>query len=224
MGVVIPALNEERAICSVLADIPGWVDTVVVVDNGSVDRTAERARAHGAVVVREPRRGYGAACQAGIKRVGDHDIIVFLDADYSDYPAEMASLVDPIAAGKADLVLGSRTLGTHEDGSLTWLQRRGNALACWLVGLLWDRHYTDLGPFRAVSNQALRHLAMHDRNFGWTVEMQIKAVQKGLRVEEVPTPYRQRQGKSKISGTVLGSLLAGSKILWTIIHMRFARG
>lgn len=219
----MPALNEERAICSVLDDIPTWVDRIVVVDNGSSDRTAELAQAGGAIVVHEPRRGYGAACQAGIALVTGHDVIVFLDADYSDHPDQMARLVDPIVAGASDLVLGSRTLGRCEDGSLSWLQQQGNALACWLVGLLWNRRYTDLGPFRAVSSQALDHLSMHDRSFGWTVEMQIKAVQKKLRILEVPIAYRQRVGKSKISGSFPGALRAGLKILWTIAYMRLAR-
>ena len=216
VGVVIPALDEERAIGRVLAEVPAWVDRIVVVDNGSTDRTAAVARSHGAMVVTEPERGYGAACLAGIAALGAVDIVVFLDGDYSDHPGEMALLVDPIATGAADLVIGSRELGGAEAGALTPQQRLGNRLACFLMRCLWGVAYTDLGPFRAIGREALGRLGMADRNYGWTIEMQIKAARLGLAIREVPVSYRPRIGVSKVSGTLKGSVLAGAKILATI--------
>lgn len=216
IGVVIPALDEERAIGRVIADIPSWVDHVVVADNGSRDATATVAQANGATVVREPERGYGAACQTGIAALHDIDIVVFLDGDYSDHPQEMAALVDPIASGDADLVIGSRVTGNLARGALTPQQRFGNWLACRLMLLFWRVRYTDLGPFRAISSQALRKLAMTDRNYGWTVEMQIKGAQQALRSLEVPVSYRPRIGTSKVSGTVRGTVMAGVTILGLI--------
>ena len=213
IAVVIPALNEERAIGRVLAEIPSWVDQVVVADNGSRDRTAEVAAGGGAVVVHEPEPGYGAACLKGIAAADDADIIVFLDGDYSDYPAEMAVLVDPIASGDCDMVIGSRVLGRREAGSLTPQQRFGNGLATWLIRLIWGVAFTDLGPFRAIRRSALAKLQMCDRTYGWTVEMQIKAAILGLRCREVPVSYRRRIGVSKVSGTIKGTVLAGTKIL-----------
>jgi glycosyltransferase involved in cell wall biosynthesis len=216
IGVVIPALDEERAIGRVLADIPDWVDQVVVADNGSRDATIATARAGGALVVSEPERGYGAACQTGIAALEAVDIVVFLDGDYSDHPQEMAALVDPIATGAADMVIGSRVTGNLERGALTLQQRFGNWLACRLIRAFWGVAYTDLGPFRAIQSAALRTLAMTDRNFGWTVEMQIKAAQKRLRSTEVPVSYRPRIGVSKVSGTIKGTVLAGMTILRVI--------
>ena len=213
IAVVIPALNEERAIGRVLAEIPSWVDRVVVADNGSRDRTADVAAEAGAIVVREPAPGYGTACLKGIAAAGAADIIVFLDGDYSDHPAEMASLVDPIADGGSDLVIGSRVLGKREAGSLTPQQRFGNGLATWLIRAIWGVAFTDLGPFRAIRGSALAKLQMRDRNYGWTVEMQIKAAILGLRCVEVPVSYRRRIGVSKVSGTIKGTVLAGTKIL-----------
>ena len=213
IGVVIPALDEERAIGRVIADIPDWVDAIVVADNGSRDATASVAVTYGATVVREPERGYGAACQKGIGALGAVDIVVFLDGDYSDYPQEMAALVDPIARGDADLVIGSRVTGSAQRGALMPQQRFGNWLACRLMRALWRVDYTDLGPFRAICQDALGRLAMRDRNFGWTVEMQIKAAQAGMRAIEVPVSYRPRIGVSKVSGTITGSVRAG----WTIL-------
>lgn len=213
IAVIIPALDEERAIGHVLADIPAWVDRIVVVDNGSTDRTAEIARNGGAIVVSEPERGYGAACLAGIAKTEGADIIVFVDGDYSDHPEEIVALVDPIIAGAADMVIGSRVLGEREAGSLAPQQRFGNWLATRLIHLFWGVRYTDLGPFRAVSAKALRTLAMADRTYGWTVEMQIKSAIAGLRAEEVPVRYRRRIGTSKISGTIKGTIKAGWKIL-----------
>ncbi len=216
ISVVLPALNEERSIGKVLDAIPAWADDILVVDNGSADATAVIARAGGARVIAEPQRGYGAACLAGIGATPATDLIVFLDADFSDRPEEMARLVDPIVAGAADLVIGSRVLGQAEPGALTLQQRLGNTLACLLMRLFWGGRYTDLGPFRAISANALNRLDMRDRGFGWTIEMQIKALLLGLRVSEVPTSYRPRIGQSKISGTFRGTIGAGSKILWVI--------
>lgn len=213
IGVVIPALNEEAAIGRVLADIPAWVDRVVVADNGSRDRTAEVARRAGATVVHEREPGYGAACLKGLAALADVDIIVFLDGDYSDHPEEMAGLVAPILAGDYDLVLGSRVLGRREKGALTPQQHFGNWLATTLIRVIWGARFTDLGPFRAISRPSLERLAMADRNYGWTVEMQVKAAEQGLRALEIPVRYRRRIGVSKVSGTVKGSLKAGVKIL-----------
>ncbi len=221
IAVVIPALNEERAIGRVLADLPPLVDLTVVSDNGSTDRTADVARAHGAIVVAEPERGYGAACLAALRHVGDADIVVFMDGDYSDHAAEMASLVQPIASGDADMVIGSRVLGAREAGSLTPQQRFGNWLATCLIRLIWGVSYTDLGPYRAISAKALRQLGMTDRNYGWTVEMQIRAAVAGLRVREVPVSYRRRIGQSKVSGTIKGTVMAGIKILSVIGRFAF---
>lgn len=213
---VIPALNEADAIGKVIADIPAWVDQVIVADNGSEDGTDEVAREAGATVVRENERGYGAACLAGIAAADDATVIAFLDGDYSDFPADLGDLVDPIVEGRGDFVLGSRTMGEREAGSLTPQQRFGNWLATTLIRLIWGHRYTDLGPFRALSRAALERLHMADRNYGWTVEMQIKAVEQGLRIIEVPARYRVRIGVSKVSGTLTGSIKAGYKILLII--------
>ena len=216
IAVVIPALNEEQAIGRVIADIPAWVDEIVVADNGSRDATAAVARAGGALVVTEAERGYGAACQAGIGALRRPDIVVFLDGDYSDRPQEMAALVDPIATGEADFVVGSRVRGEREPGALTPQQRFGNWLACRLIRRLSGTRCSDLGPFRAIRAGALRTLDLRDRAYGWTVEMQLKAAEKGLRYLEVPVSYRARIGASKISGTISGSLMAGITILTVI--------
>lgn len=216
IAVVIPALDEERAIGRVIDDLPAFVDRVVVADNGSTDGTARVARAHGAIVVAQPERGYGAACLAGLDAIGDAAIVVFTDGDYSDHGSELASLVEPIARNEADLVLGSRVLGQREAGSLTPQQRFGNWLATTLMRLIWGVRYTDLGPYRAVRVDALRALGMADRNYGWTIEMQIRAAVAGLRVAEVPVSYRRRIGQSKVSGTIKGTIMAGIKILSVI--------
>ena len=218
IAVVIPALNEERAIGSVLAAIPAWVNQVVVADNGSTDRTAAVAHDAGATVVHELHRGYGAACLAGIAALESPDIVVFLDGDFSDHPQEMSRLVEPIVRDEADMVIGSRALGCAEAGALTPQQRFGNALACWLIRLIYGVRYTDLGPFRAIRHSSLRRLAMDDRDYGWTVQMQVRAARQGLRVREVPVSYRRRIGKSKISGTIRGVIGAGTKIISTIIR------
>ncbi|MGD9791194.1 MAG: TIGR04283 family arsenosugar biosynthesis glycosyltransferase [Phycisphaerales bacterium] len=219
IAVVIPALNEEGAIPGVIASVPEWADRVYVVDNGSTDRTADAAEAAGATVVSEPLRGYGRACQAGIvaaatDAAGTPDVVVFLDADGSDFPEQMGRVVDPLVEGRVDMVIGSRTRGRLAHGAMTAPQRFGNMLAPTLIRLLWGERYTDLGPFRAIRMSSLRSLRMNDNTYGWTVQMQIRAARHKLRVLEVPVDYgRRRAGKSKISGTVQGVLRAGTKIL-----------
>jgi len=221
--VIIPALNEEASLPRVLADLPA-VAGVLVIDNGSTDATAEVALRAGATLLREPRRGYGAACLCGLAHVEQSvcqghpapRIIVFLDADYSDHPELVPLLVEPIRAGEAELVLGSRLLGKREAGAMPPQAVFGNRLACFLMRLLFKSTYTDLGPFRAIDYRALRTLNMRDSGFGWTVEMQIKAARLGMRVREFPVPYRRRIGRSKISGTLLGTVRAGYTILYLI--------
>jgi glycosyltransferase involved in cell wall biosynthesis len=216
IGLVMPARDEAAALPHVLPYIPPWVAQVIVVDNGSRDGTADVARRHGAQVVTELRRGYGRACLAGIAALRPEvDTVLFMDADASDRPEEMARLLGPIAAGEADLVIGSRTRAA-EPGALTPQQRFGNWLACALIGLVWGVRYTDLGPFRAIRREALARLAMRDETWGWTVEMQVRAARLGLRTQEVPVGYRRRIGTSKISGTLSGTVRAGTKILWVI--------
>jgi rSAM/selenodomain-associated transferase 2 len=220
IAVIIPAYNEAASIGRVLDDLPA-VAQVVVVDNGSSDATTAVARAHGARVVHEPRRGYGAACLAGMAALDrDAEIVVFLDADYSDHPEELPRLVAPILSGEADLVVGSRILGQREPGALPPHARWGNGLAVALLRLLYGVRFTDLGPFRAIRASSLRALGMGDPDYGWTVEMQARAARAGLRVIEVPVSYRRRIGRSKVSGTVRGSVLAGYKILTTIAASR----
>ena len=218
VSVVIPAYNEEAAIGHVLDDIPReMVDEVIVVDNGSTDRTAEVALRRSAKLVSEERRGYGQACLAGVDALDDSsEIVVFLDADYSDDPRELPWLLAPILDDRAELVIGSRTLGHRQRGALAPQARFGNRLATFLIRRLWGVAFTDLGPFRAVRRDTLRGLDMRDRNFGWTVEMQVKAAILGVRALEAPVSYRRRIGKSKITGTVRGTLGAGVKILATI--------
>ncbi len=216
--VVIPALDEEQAIGDVVRGVTPLVHEVIVVDNGSRDRTAEVARAAGASVVAEPRRGYGQACLAGIAAAHDADVIVFLDGDKSDEPGQLTQIVAPILEGRADLVIGSRSLGRRAPGAQPWHAVLGTRLSVELMNLLSGSRATDLGPFRAISAEALRRLDMRDRNYGWTVEMQVKAARAGLRVVEVPVDYRPRVGKSKVSGTVRGTVGAGTKIVLTILR------
>lgn len=218
IAVVMPALDEEGAIGAVIDGFDrGLVRDVIVGDNGSRDRTAEVARAHGATVVSVPERGYGAACTGALGHLRDDvEVVVFVDADGSDDPADLPSLLGPIVAGQADLVIGSR-VARAQRGALTPQQRFGNALATWLIRLLFGQRYTDLGPFRAVRRDCLERLGMRDRSFGWTVEMQVRALRVGARVAEVPVNYRRRAaGNSKVSGTLMGSLKAGWWILATI--------
>jgi glycosyltransferase involved in cell wall biosynthesis len=226
IDVVIPALNEEASLPLVLAALPRPpVRRVVVADNGSRDGTARVAREGGALVVPAERRGYGSACLAALDWLRQNDppdIVVFVDADFSDHPDELPRLVAPLLAGEADLVIGSRVLGRRERGALLPQARAGNLVACHLIRLLYGHRYTDLGPFRAVRWGALERLRMADPDFGWTAEMQVKALRHRLRVTEVPVSYRRRVGVSKITGTVTGTLRAGYKILWTVL--RHSRG
>jgi hypothetical protein len=233
VAVVIPARDEEQALPLVLAELPRERSPlVVVVDNGSTDRTAAVARAAGAVVVREERRGYGRACLAGIgwllagseraPPLADEDVIAFLDADHSDHPEDLERVLEPVLAERAEFVVGSRILGGASWRALlpqAWL---GNRLACALMRLFFGARYTDLGPFRALRVGVLRRLAMSDTGFGWTIEMQLKAKSQGVRVLEVPVRYRARIGKSKITGTIGGTLRAGCKIVGWILLWRLS--
>ena len=229
MVVIIPAINEEQSVAIVLADLPG-VGRVIVADNGSTDRTVSTASDAGAHVITETRRGYGSACLAGLAEMQrlielgeiDPEIVVFLDADYSDHPDELPDVVRPIQDGTADLVIGSRLAGESEPGAMPPQSIYGNKLACFLMRILFGARFTDLGPFRAIRRDALVRLQMCDTSFGWTVEMQIKAARQKLRVTEVPVSYRRRIGVSKISGTVSGTIKAGWKILFLIARYGIA--
>ncbi len=223
IDLVIPALNEEGAIGKVLGDIPKQlVRNIVVADNGSSDNTGLVAKEHGAIVVTEPAKGYGAACLAGLERLRktspSPDIVVFLDADYSDHPDQLPLLVAPIVRGESDLVIGSRSLGSREPGAMMPQQVFGNKLATFLMRLLYGGKFTDLGPFRAIRWDALQQINMQDRDFGWTVEMQVKVLKLKLRYTEIPVSYRKRTGTSKITGTIKGTVMAGYKIILTILR------
>ena len=218
INVVIPAQNEEKAIGKVIGAIPDIVTRIIVADNGSTDNTAKVAQEAGAEIISVPIAGYGRACMGGIKAAKPCDIIVFLDGDASDYPEELTRLVQPIIDGDVEMVIGSRILGKREKGSLTMVQSFGNRLACSLMKLFWGATYTDLGPFRAIKAEALERLNMQAPTFGWTVEMQVRALKYGLSYMEVPVSYRNRIGRSKISGTVRGVILAGFYILGTIFY------
>ena len=221
--VIIPALNEEKSIGKVIKDIPAdLVTEVIVIDNNSSDNTIKVAAAAGATTLKEVEPGYGATCLKGINYIANldqsTDIIVFMDGDYSDYPEELGAVIEPILKDDFDLVIGSRALGENEKGSLTPVQIFGNWLATRLLHVIYRSNFTDLGPFRAIKWQKLLDLGMEDRNYGWTVEMQLKAAKNGFNCVEVPVRYRKRIGKSKVSGTVKGSILAGYKILFTIFR------
>jgi glycosyltransferase involved in cell wall biosynthesis len=223
VAVVIPAFNEEEALPLVLRDLP-TLGRVIVVNNASTDATAAVAFSHGATVVHEAQRGYGAACLRGLAAIRDlidagdapPRVVVFLDADYSDHAELLPKLVEPIFADQADFVLGSRLLGEREPGAMPPQSVLGNRLACLLMRLFFGVRYSDLGPFRAIDYPTLCKLGMSDQDFGWTIEMQIKAARAGLRTVEIPVPYRRRIGQSKISGTLAGTLKAGTKILYSI--------
>ncbi len=227
IDVVSPVFNEADSLPLVLADVPRPpVRRVVVADNNSTDGSAQVARQNGAVVVPAPRQGYGSACLAGLEYLRQNDppeIVVFLDADYSDHPDELPLLVEPILEGRADVVIGSRILGEREPGALLPQARMGNVVACTLIRLLYRHRYTDLGPFRAVTWETLERVGMRDPDFGWTAELQVKALRHRLRVVEVPVSYRRRVGVSKITGTVQGTIRAGYKIVWTVLRYSWGR-
>lgn len=222
--VVIPALNEEDAIGVVVREVPrDLVSEIVVVDNSSTDRTAEVARGAGARVIREPMRGYGAACLAGAQSAHDADILVFLDGDRSDDPSEMSAVLQPVLDGEADLVIGSRTPDLTEQGAVTSHQRLGNRLVTWVLRLLYGLSLSDIGPFRAIRAETLRDLGMEHKTYGWPVEMIVKAAKKGYRVVNIPVSCRKRIGHSKIAGTMKGSLLAGYHLLSTTVRYAWRR-
>lgn len=224
IDVLIPAFNEENAVGKVIAAIPSFARNIVVVNNNSNDDTRKVASEAGAIVLDEPQKGYGKACLKGMEYLNDletaPDIVVFLDADYSDYPEEMHQLIQVLVAGNYDMVIGSRARGNKEKGSMTFPQVFGNWLATWLMRWMFSAEFTDLGPFRAIRWNELKQLEMQDQDYGWTIEMQIKAVKLGLRYTEVPVNYRQRIGVSKVSGTIHGVVGAGYKILWTLWKYR----
>ena len=219
--VIIPAFNEQNAVGLVIDEIPKeLVSEVIVVDNGSTDGTYQQAKSRNATALKELKRGYGNACLKGIDHIVNSatqpDIVVFIDGDHSDYPQQIKALIDPIWAGEADLVIGSRALGEKEKGSMTIQQRFGNWLAVTLIKIFYGVSFTDLGPFRAIRYQSLLKINMKDRTYGWTVEMQLRAAKLDLRSKEVSVDYRKRIGVSKVSGTIKGTIGAGYKILYTI--------
>ena len=217
ISIIIPAYNEESSIGLVLDALPQEkIHEIIVVDNCSTDATARVAQEHGARVVKEPRKGYGSACLKGIDELDDPDIVVFIDGDFSDFPEEIVLLIGPIETGEKDFVLGSRMIFPKNQLALLPQARYGNRLAILLIKLFFKYEFTDLGPFRAIRYSSLMSLGMQDRDFGWTVEMQIKALRNGLRIHEVPVNYRKRVGTSKITGTLSGTIRAGTKIIYTI--------
>lgn len=222
--VVIPAFNEEASIALVIKDIPSdIVSHIIVANNNSSDNTRSNAEKAGAIVLDENRKGYGWACLRGIEKAKElgADIIVFLDGDYSDHPEQLSEVINPILHEGIDMVIGSRAIGNKEKGSLTPQQVFGNWLATKLMRIFYRVRYTDLGPFRAIKTTALDKLNMQDKTYGWTIEMQIRAAQHNLKTTEVPVDYRKRIGKSKVSGTVKGTIMAGYKIIFAILKYKF---
>ena len=228
--VIIPAYNEEDSIAKVINDIPTIVDEIIVISNNSTDKTEENAANAGATVLKESKRGYGYACLKGMDYIASTSlsdqekkptIVVFLDGDYSDYPEQLTELVAPIINGNIDLVIGSRVKELREAGSMTPQQVFGNWLATFLMSIFFGAKFTDLGPFRAIKYQKLLQLKMEDKTYGWTVEMQLKAIKQHFSYKEVPMKYRNRIGISKVSGTLKGSILAGVKILGWIFKYSF---
>jgi glycosyltransferase involved in cell wall biosynthesis len=226
VSVIIPALNEEETIADVVRGVsPAIADEVIVVDNGSDDFTAARANEAGARVVGEPRRGYGRACAAGVRSLSpDCDIVVFLDGDGSDCPELMDDLVEPIRGGKCDFVIGSRTRGRRERGSLNLQQILAGRAVGLLLRALYGVRYTDMCPFRAIRREALESLGMREQTYGWNLEMQMRAARAGLRILEVPVKHRRRAGgESKVSGTLRGTIVAGARILATLARVATER-
>lgn len=228
IDVVIPAFNEQDSIVHILNDMPmDWVREVVVVNNNSTDDTVKIAASNGATVLDEPRQGYGHACLKGIDYLKNKskqpDIIVFMDADYSDHPTELPFVVQPIIERNMDMVIGSRALGKREKKSMMPQQLFGNWLATRLIKLFYGAKFTDLGPFRALKFEKLIELNMQDTTYGWTVEMQVKAAKRRFKFCEVPVNYRERIGVSKVTGTIKGTILAGYKIIFTIFKYVFKK-
>jgi glycosyltransferase involved in cell wall biosynthesis len=225
IAAILPALNEAEAIEEVVGRLVRQqavpLHAVIVVDNGSTDGTGDLARASGATVVREPRRGYGSACRAGVLAADDNDILVLMDADAADDPADLAHILAPIVRNEADLVVGSRTLGQVEAGAMTARQIAGNRLVCRLIERVSGQHVTDLGPFRAIRRRDLQRLDMRSTTYGWSTEMVVKALRTGYVYREVPVRYHRRIGRSKVGGSWWGSLRAGAVILLTVL--RYAR-
>jgi glycosyltransferase involved in cell wall biosynthesis len=225
IALIIPAFNEEKSIGRVLSEVPQLVSEIIVVDNNSSDNTAAVAREAGATVLHEPQMGYGYACLKGINYLGQKsktpDVVVFMDGDYSDYPEELPKVVGPILEDGMDLVIGSRRKELREEGSMTPQQVFGNWLATTLMRMLYGARFTDLGPFRAIAYEALMGMEMEDKTYGWTVEMQLKALKQKLAYTEVPVRYKKRIGVSKVSGTVKGSIFAGVKILGWIFKYSY---
>ena len=223
VSVIIPALNEEEPIADVVREVAATKipADIIVVDNGSTDRTAERARKAGAKVVAEPTRGYGGACMAGIRALSrECDVVVFIDGDGSDCPELMNQLVDPIAAGTHDFVIGSRTRGQREPGSMNFQQILAGRIAGLVLRLLYGVRYTDMCPFRAIRRDALEKLGMREPTYGWNLEMQMKAARSGLRILEIPVNHRRRAGgESKVSGTLRGTFIAGARIIATLVRI-----
>ena len=225
--VIIPAFNEEDSIGKVITEIPKIVSEIIVVNNNSTDATAEVAKKAGATVLFQSNAGYGNACLKGMEYLSEQnikpDIIVFLDGDYSDYPSELVKIVAPIIEDNIDFVVGARVKKLREAGSMTFPQRFGNELASKLMKLFFNSKFTDLGPFRAIKYDKLLQLNMEDKTYGWTVEMQLKALKRNLSYTEIPVPYRNRIGVSKVSGTVKGAIFAGVKILTWIFKYSFKK-
>ncbi|NJN50154.1 MAG: glycosyltransferase family 2 protein [Polaribacter sp.] len=223
--VIIPAFNEEKSIAKVIAEIPKIVDEVIVVNNNSTDKTIENATKAGATVLTEQRKGYGFACLKGIDYINNQpkktDIVVFLDGDYSDYPEQLTAIVKPIINNKVGFVVGARKKELREKGSMTPQQIFGNWLATFLMKLIFNSKFTDLGPFRAIKLKTLNSLEMSDKTYGWTVEMQLKVLRKKISYVEVPVKYKNRIGVSKVSGTIKGTIFAGVKIISWIIKYSF---
>ena len=221
--VIIPAFNEEKSIAKVIAEIPDLVEEIVVVNNNSTDQTVQVSTKAGATVITEKSKGYGYACLKGIDYLSQEDktpeILVFLDGDFSDFPQELTKVIQPILDNKADFVVGARVKELRESGSLTPQQVFGNCLACFLMKILYQSSFTDLGPFRAIRWDTLENLKMSDKTYGWTIEMQLKVLRQEISYQEVPVSYKKRIGVSKVSGTVKGTIFAGVKIIgWIFKH------
>ncbi len=223
--VIIPAYNEQDAIANVIKEIPSIVNEIIVISNNSTDKTEEVAKNAGATVLSESQKGYGYACLKGMDYIAGlevkPDIIVFLDGDYSDYPEELTKIIAPILTNEVDFVIGARVKNLRETGSMTPQQIFGNWLACFLMKLFFNSKFTDLGPFRAIKYSTLVTLQMQDKTYGWTVEMQLKVLKKGIKYCELPVQYKNRIGVSKVSGTIKGTIMAGIKIIGWIFKYTF---